>query len=112
MHPFEKLNEYSERNGIGFKVTKNAKGWGVILFFGLFRKFVAPTLSEAVDGAIHSKETGSKLPRVGGSGSKGQRGNEMSEPDGASPLLAEGLPDGIPTDTSGAKRANNRHPLR
>jgi len=96
MHPFERLEQFSERNGIGYKITKNARGWEVLLLCGGFRSFKAPTLSGAVNGAIHEQETGSKLSGVGRSGkTKVQRGIVMSEHDGASPLLDEREPDGI-----------------
>lgn len=57
MHSFDRLRDYCEADGIGFKVKMTSSGWLVCLLADEFRSVIASTFDQAVDGAIRIRES-------------------------------------------------------
>lgn len=58
MHPFDRLREYCEQDGIRFKVEMGKTHWEILVFREPFRKVRARTLDEAVTETIRLQESG------------------------------------------------------
>lgn len=87
MHSFDELNDWSEKNGKGFKLSKKSEGWSVFILGSPWKTILRPTLSQAVREAIRDQERGSKLPSAGKLGNIGPEGDSHDRVSGTSALL-------------------------